>query len=138
MTLFTLVLEIIQSILILVLGGLLLYVYNRCKTLARSEQAVQEQLDKYRREQFGLCSAAVQVDKRLMEQEKRVRELVEKMELVISQESSSSPYYSAVDQIRKGASPQEVVTDFGLSMPEAKLLHNLYSLKQGNRIAPTS
>ena len=71
-----------------------------------------------------------------MEQEKRIRELVEKMELVISQESSGSPYYSAVDRIRKGASPQEVVTDFGLSLPEAKLLHNLYSLKQGNRTYP--
>jgi hypothetical protein len=127
MTLPSLAFDIIQSVLILVTGILLIRLYGRCTTLEQRQQSLQDTLDKHRQEQYGLGSAAVQVDKRLMEQEKRLREIIEKIECGGVQDPAGSPYYTAIDRIRKGASPQQVVADYGLSLSEATLLHNLYA-----------
>lgn len=129
---YTLILDSIQSILILILGIALFRLHNKYRTLELNHQILTEHLEKQRKDQIGLCSAAVQVDKRLMEQEKRVREIVEKVDSVATQDSVGTAYYTAIDRIKKGASPQELVANCGLSRSEANLLHNLYSQKKGD------
>lgn len=137
---YNLVLDVIQSLLILVLGIALLRLWQKCRTLEREQQTLKDLLERQRKDQIGLCSAAVQVDKRLMEQEKRLRDVIEKVEKVESVATQDSAggaaYYTAIDRIKKGASPQEVVADCGLSLSEANLLHNLYS--QQTRSSPRS
>ncbi|MEY4194169.1 MAG: hypothetical protein RLZZ226_537 [Pseudomonadota bacterium] len=127
MTLQGLAFDITQSVLIVVMGILLIRLRGQCKTLEQRHQSLQDMLNKYRREQYGLGSAAVQVDKRLMDQEKRLREIIEKIECGSAGDSAGSPYYTAIDRIKKGASAQQVVADYGLSLSEATLLHNLYA-----------
>jgi hypothetical protein len=129
---YILILAVVQSLLILVLGVVLLRLWQKYRIVERQQQTLTEQSDKQRKDQIGLCSAAVQVDKRLMEQEKRLRDMadkMEKMESTATQDSAGSAYYTAVDRIKKGASVQEVVADCGLSLSEANLLHNLYAQK---------
>jgi hypothetical protein len=51
------------------------------------------------------------------------------VESISIQDTSHQPYYTAIDKVKKGASPQELVAEYGLSMSEANLLVNLYSQK---------
>jgi len=127
---YTLILDIIQSSVILIMGVALILGQRQYRRLERHYQALAASVEKNRKDQIGLCSAAVQVDKRLMEQEKRLREMIEKVESVATQDSAGSAYYTAIDRIRKGASPQELVADCGMSQSEANLLHNLYAQKK--------
>jgi len=128
---YILALNAIQCVLILALGGFVVRLRGRCDTLEQQQQQLRDQLEKQHRDQYGLCSAAVQVDKRLMEQEKRLKDIMEKMESVATRESAGAPYYTAIDRFRKGASPQQLVSEYGLALSEAKLLHNLYGQGAG-------
>jgi hypothetical protein len=127
----TLAIDVVQCVLILALGGFVLRLRGRCSTLEQQQQQLQDQLEKHRRDQYGLCSAAVQVDKRLMEQEKRLKDIMEKIQSVAIQESAATPYYTAIDRIRKGAGPEQLVAEYGMALSEAKLLHNLYGQQTG-------
>jgi hypothetical protein len=120
------------SVLAVLFMGLAIAVYvlfRAHRELKRGYAALNERVERQRKDLIGLCSAAVQVDRRLLEQDRRMREYTEKVESISTQDTSHQPYYTAIDKVKKGASPQELVAEYGLSMSEANLLVNLYSQK---------
>ena len=101
--------------------------FRAYQDLKREHVALVDRVERQRKDLVGLCAAAVQVDRRLLQQDQRMREYVEKMETMSAQYDSNQPYYTAIERVKKGAAPQELVSEYGLSLSEANLLVSLYS-----------
>lgn len=74
----------------------------------------------------GLCSAALSVDQRLVQGEKRLGDLFDWMESQKTQERLNQPYHSAIDLIRRGGDVTQLVAQCGISREEAALLLRLH------------
>ncbi|TAN46393.1 MAG: DUF2802 domain-containing protein [Methylococcaceae bacterium] len=74
----------------------------------------------------GLCSAALSVDQRLVQSEKRLGDLFDWMESQKTQEKLNQPYHSAIDLIRRGGDVAQLVSQCGISREEAALLLRLH------------
>lgn len=74
----------------------------------------------------GLGAAGLQQDLRILEQDTRLRELIEKMETLHSENGAHQPYHAAIERARRGADAEELVAEFGLSLSEADLLARLH------------
>jgi hypothetical protein len=126
----------VESLLLfsLIFSGLLIglmiavfLLFRAYQDLKREHVALVDRVERQRKDLVGLCAAAVQVDRRLLQQDQRMREYVEKMETMSAQYDSNQPYYTAIERVKKGAAPQELVSEYGLSLSEANLLVSLYS-----------
>lgn len=109
---------------ILAVGLLLLA--RAYRKLARDHAALAEGMGRQGQDLMGLCAAAVQVDRRVFGQEERLRECLARIEELSARETTQQPYYTAIDKVKSGASPEELVAEFGLSLSEANLLVSLY------------
>lgn len=105
--------------------GLLARAYRK---LAGDYAALAEGVARQGQDLVGLCTAAVQVDRRVFGQEQRLRECLARLEELAQheRETSPQPYYTAIDQVKRGAGAEELVAEFGLSLSEANLLVSLY------------
>lgn len=74
----------------------------------------------------GLCSAALSVDQRLAQDEKRLGDLFDWVESQKTQEKLNQPYHSAIDLIRRGGDAAQLVSQCGISREEAALLLRLH------------
>lgn len=74
----------------------------------------------------GLSAAGFQQDRRILEQETRLRDLLERIESLHSDNSVNQPYHAAIERARRGAEADELVAEFGLSPSEADLLARLH------------
>ncbi|SMF94969.1 Protein of unknown function [Methylomagnum ishizawai] len=96
------------------------------RKLARDHAALAEGMARQGQDLMGLCAAAVQVDRRVFGQEERLRECLARIEELATRETTQQPYYTAIDKVKAGARPEELVAEFGLSLSEANLLVSLY------------
>lgn len=96
------------------------------RKLARDHAALAEGMARQSQDLMGLCAAAVQVDRRVFGQEERLRECLARIEELATRETTQQPYYTAIDKVKAGARPEELVAEFGLSLSEANLLVSLY------------
>lgn len=120
--------EFLLLLLSLVLTVGLALLARAYRKLAHDYAQLSANLARQGQDLVGLCTAAVQVDKRLFGQEQRLRECLARVEELATQERQASPqpYYTAIDQVKRGAGAEELVAEFGLSLSEANLLVSLY------------
>jgi len=102
--------------------------------LSRECAGLRAQQSDQRQDMFGLSAAGVQQDRRLIEQDMRLREMLERVDSLRADDAGSQPYHAAIERARKGARAEELVTEFGLSLSEAGLLVRLHG-GQGARRA---
>jgi hypothetical protein len=121
---------LIVSVILLLLSGLFAWLLLRLRrehTQSRLEQqALAARLQAQEDDIAALYTAGVNMDKLLLEQGRRLRECLERIDSLQVQETSHQPYHAAIERIRKGADAQELVSEFGMSQSEANLLARLH------------
>jgi len=100
-------------------------------TLRRDYATLTARLAQQQNDLIGLSAAAVQVDRRVLDQERRLRECDEKVASLSSQDTGYQSYRAAIERLKDGVAPQELVSQLGLSLSEANLLAHLYAERQG-------
>ena len=80
-----------------------------------------------RQDLAGISAAGVNVDRLLIEQDKRLRDCMEKMETLHMEQLPAQPYHAAIERIRQGARAEELAAEFGMSLSEASLLIRVQS-----------
>lgn len=113
-------------LLILALAGTLTVCCRRLKLLRQEVDALARRMAGQSDDIAGLCSAALSVDQRLAQDEKRLGELFEWIESQRTQEKLNQPYHSAIDLIRRGGDMSQLVAQCGISREEAALLLRLH------------
>lgn len=113
----------------LAIGVLLLtQAYNR---LLRQHQELATAVSRQGDDLLGLCAAAVQVDRRVLEREQALRQFQERLDELTVREEQQHGYYPAIQKVKRGAHAEDLVSEFGLSLSEATLLTQLYSPQLG-------
>ncbi len=77
----------------------------------------------------GMSSAGVHLDRTLADHDKRLRECLERCDNLHEEPvAGNAPptYHGPIERIRQGASAEELVSEFGISLSEAKLLVRLH------------
>jgi hypothetical protein len=100
-------------------------------TLRRDYATLAARLAHQQNDLIGLSAAAVQVDRRMLDQERRLRECDEKVASLSSQDTGYQSYRAAIERLKEGVAPQELVAQLGLSLSEANLLAHLYAERHG-------
>jgi len=120
---------IVLTVMCLALAGGLAYLFWNCRKLARECTVLADRLANQDSDLIGLCAAAVEVDRRLLEQEQALRECREQLGDLKTHQAPGQeiqPYHTAIEKVKRGAGPEELIAEFGLSRSEANLLSNLY------------
>ena len=76
----------------------------------------------HRQDLAGISAAGVNVDRLLIEQDRRLRDCIEKIEALQLEQLPAQPYHAAIERIRQGAKAEELAAEFGMSLSEASLL----------------
>lgn len=113
------------------------------KKMKRAYQVLSAQIQRSSDDVAGLCSAAIAVDKRVLMNELRMNDIQESIEIqqsqfaiqseqgqvVVDESEHQEPqaYEQAIEQIRRGASVDELVRVCGLTRDEAVLLMRLHA-----------
>jgi len=161
-----LIVSMLTIVIMLVLGWLLVENYK----LKKSVSAVRYYLEQSNKDMAGLCSAAVVVDNKVLENREKLAAVLdvladiergeeiealdnqafdpqfEVQEQSVEQEENEAheqyvideqhesqeeqqqeqPYYNAIQQVRDGATEEDLIKQFGLSRDEAVLLMRLH------------
>lgn len=119
---------------LIVLTGLLFWLFLEQRRLKRTCRELEQAVGRNSKDIAGICSAAVSVDSRLQGNDERLRaiaaKLAQKDKPGGADNSSSQPYHLAIQRIHRGAGPDELVRECGLSRDEAVLLISLHGLKK--------
>ncbi|HYE36807.1 DUF2802 domain-containing protein [Methylocaldum sp.] len=121
---------ILVGLMVALLVGMLILTWAYL-ILRRDYSSLAARLAKQQNDLIGLSAAAVQVDRRVLDQEQRLRECDERVASLSSQETGYQPYRAAIERLKDGVDPQELVSQLGLSLSEANLLARLYAQRQG-------
>jgi hypothetical protein len=94
--------------------------------LQLQQEETQRLLEQCRNDVAGLCATTIRMDRRMMQQEEKLRLCLEnrKDPPPISQESAG--YRLAIEKARSGASEAELVSECGIPLSEARLLSRLH------------
>ncbi|BBA34321.1 putative uncharacterized protein [Methylocaldum marinum] len=120
---------ILTALVVLVLAGTLL-LFRAYRTLRRDYAVLSARLAQQQNDLIGLSAAAVQVDRRILDQERRLRDCDEKLASLASQETGYQSYRAAIERLKDGADPRELASQLGLSLSEANLLAHLYAERE--------
>lgn len=119
--------------MLIVMFALLLWLFVEHNKLKRVCRELEQAIGRNSKDIAGICSAAVSVDSRLQGNDERLKDIAAKLAQAERQEPqgnhSSHSYHSAIQRIHRGAGPDELVRECGLSRDEAVLLISLHGLK---------
>jgi|GEM_PF-1515468 len=121
---------VLVGLMVVLLMGMLMLMWAYL-TLRRDYATLTARLAQQQNDLIGLSAAAVQVDRRVLDQERRLRECDEKVASLSSQDTGYQSYRAAIERLKDGVAPQELVSQLGLSLSEANLLAHLYAERQG-------
>ena len=116
-------------VLALIAGALVMALWLLARAyrhLQADYRLLQHQINRLSSDVAGLCSAAVNVDKRLLVHDQQARHLLEKLDERSQAEQEREPYRSIIDKVKQGASLQDLVEECGIARDEADLLLRLY------------
>jgi hypothetical protein len=99
-------------------------------SLRRDYAALAARLAQQQNDLIGLSAAAVKVDQRMLNQERRLKECDERLASLSQQDTGYQSYRAAIERLKGGVAPQELVSQLGLSLSEANLLAHLYAERQ--------
>ncbi len=74
----------------------------------------------------ALCASAVGVDRRVVQLERRGREMRHRQENIETHQPGDRPYGEAIQMVHQGAAKSRLVEELGLSRSEAELLVTLH------------
>lgn len=97
--------------------------------LQQDQQAMKRALARHGNDLAGVSSAGVHLDRILVDHDKRLRECLERCDDIREEPvAGNAPptYHGPIERIRQGASAEELVSEFGISLSEAKLLVRLH------------
>ena len=124
----------VAIVIFLLMGGVLINLWREQSKLKQDVQALGKKLQGNIEDIAGLCSAAVSVDQRLMDNESRLNGMLENInqpqvetrydELI--EEDQSQGYEFAIKKIHNGANVDDLVKNCGLTHDEAVLLIRLH------------
>lgn len=115
----------------LLLAVALVVCHRRIRSLRQEMEALSRRLAGQSDDVAGLCSAALNVERRLAQDEKRLGELFDWMAGQKTEERLHSPYHAAIDLIRRGGDVEQLVAQCGISRDEAALLLRLHGGQPG-------
>ncbi len=99
-------------------------------TLRRDYGALAAKLAQQQNDLIGLSAAAVKVDQRMLNLELRLKECDERLASLSQLDTGNQSYRAAIERLKGGVAPQELVSQLGLSLSEANLLAHLYAERQ--------
>ncbi len=127
----------LESLLALQLNGVLLLVLSSCSVLALFMAVYNQRLiAKQKHEQLGrhrrlqedmraLSKSAVGMGKKVLETERRLRDVLKKQVSIINSQPEHPSYDQATRLIAMGATQKDLISSCGFSQAEAELLLSL-------------
>lgn len=109
----------------------LTWLYGRYKALEAAHFSLVQSMDQLNSELAGLCATHLRVDASLISQEKQLQSLMLQPQTVNTSRDQliHTSYEHAIERVRMGARPAELVAEFGLGASEAELLVRLHAGK---------
>jgi len=106
--------------------GLALWAALEVRRLQRRQMIQETVLLSLKGALSAVCSDELAVDQRQAELERRMRQLAEQQEQMLSRDPEQGPYRHAVRLAAQGASREEIMKACGVSRGEADLLRSLH------------
>lgn len=120
--------------LLLAFAVALVMAYRRLDVMRHEIEVLTKRLAGQADDISGLCSAALSVDQRIANDEKRLGELFGLIESIKTQEKSHQPYHAAINLINSGADLEQLVAECGISREEAALLMRLHGAAASHHV----
>jgi hypothetical protein len=117
---------VLVGLVVALLAGVLL-LFRAYLRLRRDYAVLSARLAQQQNDLIGLSAAAVQVDRRIVDQERRLRDCDERLASLASQDTGYQSYRAAIERLKDGVPPRELASQLGLSLSEANLLAHLYA-----------
>lgn len=124
-----LVLSLLVMFLLLTAVGLAVWRLHKANASLREEQhKLARALARQGNDLAGMFSAGVHLDRMLIDHDKRLRECLERYDDIREEPAAGATptYHGPIERVRQGASAEELVSEFGISLSEAKLLVRLH------------
>ncbi len=120
--------------MVLVLGGLLVWLWRRLKRLERQFKEQRQILERLGNDLADFHTLSAQVDEQAGELAIKLEEFKAWLKQREDQASCGEPaYQTAIERIRQGSDVEELVESLGLSREEAALLMRLHSAGPSRR-----
>lgn len=114
---------------IVLLGVVLVWLVRNHLKLQREYRSLQDLVRGNNNDLAGLCSAALEIDRRIEASDEQLRLLWAKLTEYADNEQSEHPYKVVIQKVRGGAGVDELMQTSGLSHDEAALLIRLHGSK---------
>lgn len=114
-------------VITIVIVGVLVWLFQELKKLKQEILTLSGNVERNNRDIAGLCSAAVSVDTQIIDNNERIKGIVEKVtDFEQHEQQLTQPYHDAIQRVRDGANTEELMQKCGLSREEAVLLIRLH------------
>ena len=122
----TALLALLAAMIVAGAFGLALWAALEVRRLQRRQMIQETALLSLKGALSAVCSDELAVDQRQAELERRMRQLAEQQEQMLSRDPDQGPYRHAVRLAVQGASREEIMKACGVSRGEADLLRSLH------------
>ncbi|MCK5889281.1 MAG: DUF2802 domain-containing protein [Methylococcales bacterium] len=117
----------ILIVFILTLLGGIIWLFAEQKELKQSYDVLVKDLESHKKDLAGLCSAAVYVDHKILDNNEQLQDIEQKIiAFGKGKQQTDHPYYSAIQRIHLGATATELVQQCAINREEAELLIRLH------------
>ena len=114
-------------IITLLLVAVIVWLALEFKKLKQDFVILDEDVERNNKDIAGLCSAAISVDSKLVDNNKQLDDIAKKViDFEQLEQPTNQPYHSAIQRVRAGADVDDLVQQCGLSREEAVLLKRLH------------
>mgnify|MGYP003859430139 FL=1 len=116
--------------IIIIIVAAFIWLILKYNKLRQELTVLRSDVERANKDIAGLCSAAVSVDRRLLDSGEKLKDIVEKVtDFEQHEQQTSQPYHTAIQRVRNGADAEELTQQCGLSRDEAVLLIRLHGNK---------
>ncbi len=124
---------ILTAVALAIAGAALLTAWRQRRVLAAQQHRLAEleqRLALQAQSISGLTAGALGMDRRLRRAEASEKLIIDRQEVIESQQSAEQPYSHAIRLVQQGASARRLVEELSLSESEAELLARLHGLRE--------
>lgn len=124
---------ILTAVALAIAGAALLTAWRQRRVLAAQQHRLAEleqRLALQAQSISGLTAGALGMDRRLRRAEASEKLIIDRQEVIESQQSAEQPYSHAIRLVQQGASARRLVEELSLSESEADLLVRLHGLRE--------
>ena len=124
---------ILTAVALAIAGAALFTAWRQRRVLAAQQHRLAEleqRLALQAQSISGLTAGALGMDRRLRRAEASEKLIIDRQEVIESQQSAEQPYSHAIRLVQQGASARRLVEELSLSESEADLLVRLHGLRE--------